>query len=79
MEHYTESPRHVDESDYDLIPSKYIVEEHQNLDETTRSKLACMYRETAKEAMVYARKIAEEDANIAAAILAEDLKQARRR
>eukprot|EP00984_Skeletonema_dohrnii_P004205 scaffold1480_cov106-Skeletonema_dohrnii-CCMP3373.AAC.6 len=59
-----------------------IVEEHQNLDETLRSKLACMYRETAKEAMVYARKIAEEDANIlniAAAILAEDLKQARRR
>ena len=34
-----------------------------------------MYRETAKEAMVYARKIAEEDANIAAATLTEDLKQ----
>jgi len=52
-----------------------LIQEHQNLDETTRSKLACMYRETAKEAMVYARKIAEEDANIAAATLTEDLKQ----
>eukprot|EP00985_Skeletonema_marinoi_P009755 scaffold4541_cov121-Skeletonema_marinoi.AAC.14 len=56
-----------------------LVEEHQNLNETIRSKLACMYRETAEEAMVYARKIAEEDANIAAVILAEDLTQARRR
>jgi hypothetical protein len=33
-----------------------------------------MYRETAKEAMVYARKIAEEDANIASD-MTEDLKQ----
>ena len=51
------------------------IQEHQNLDETTRSKkLLCMYRERTKEAMVYARNIAEEDANVAAAILAEDLK-----
>ena len=52
-----------------------LVEERQNLHKTNRSKLACMYRESTKEAMVYSRKIAEEDANAAAAILAEDLKQ----
>ena len=52
-----------------------LVEEQQNLDKTNRSKLACMYRESSKEALLYSRKNAEEDANIAAAILAEDLKQ----
>ena len=52
-----------------------LVEEHQNLNKTNRSKLACMYRECAKEALSCSMKNAEEDANIAAAILAEDLKQ----
>ena len=52
-----------------------MVEEHQNIDKTTRSKLACIYRESAKEALVYAKEKAEEDANAAAAILAEDLKK----
>ena len=51
-----------------------LVEEHQNLQEINRSKLACMYRERTKEALVSSRKVAEEDARIAAAILAEDLK-----
>jgi hypothetical protein len=50
-----------------------LVEENQ--DKTSRSKLACMYRESTKEAMLYSREIAEEDAKVAAAILAEDLKQ----
>lgn len=52
-----------------------IIEEHQNLVKTNRSKLACMYRESTKEAIVHSRKIAEEDASIAAIIMAEDLKQ----
>lgn len=47
----------------------------ENQDKTSRSKLACMYRESTKEAMLYSREIAEEDAKVAAAILAEDLKQ----
>jgi len=34
-----------------------------------------MYRESTKEAMLYSRETAEEDAKVAAAILAEDLKQ----
>ena len=52
-----------------------LVDEHQNLQEIeNRSKLACMYRERTKEALVSSRKVAEEDARIAAAILAEDLK-----
>mmetsp|Transcript_31277 Transcript_31277/g.63004 ORF Transcript_31277/g.63004 Transcript_31277/m.63004 type:complete len:192 (-) Transcript_31277:167-742(-) len=52
-----------------------LIHEHQNLDETTRSKkLAWMCRERTNEAMLYSRKIAEEDASVAAAILAEDLK-----
>ena len=52
-----------------------LVEEHQDLQEIeNRSKLACMYKERTKEALVSSRKVAEEDARIAAAILAEDLK-----
>jgi hypothetical protein len=47
----------------------------ENQDKTSRIKLARMYRGTTKEAMSYSRKIAEEDAKVAAAILAEDLKQ----
>jgi hypothetical protein len=50
-----------------------LVEENQ--DKTSRSKLASMYRESTKEAMLYSRETAEEDAKVAAAILAEDLKQ----
>ena len=34
-----------------------------------------MYKERTKEAMLYSREIAEEDAKVAAAILAEDLTQ----
>ena len=75
MEHYTDisQARRRERLRSDAIR---LVEEHQNRDKTIRSKkLACMYRESAKESMVYASKIAEEDANVAAAILAEDLKQ----
>ena len=75
MEHYTDisQARRREQLRSDAIS---LVEEHQNLDETTRcKKLACMYREMAKEAMVYSMKIAEEDANVAADIFAEDLKQ----
>lgn len=43
--------------------------------ETSRSKLANKYRESAKEALMDARVAAEEDAKAAAQILAEDLKQ----
>jgi hypothetical protein len=50
-----------------------LVEENQ--DKTSINKLACMYRESTNEAVLYSREIAEEDAKVAAAILAEDLKQ----
>ena len=43
--------------------------------ETARSTLACKYRESTKEAMIYAKAAAEEDAKVAARILAEDLNQ----
>ena len=43
--------------------------------ETSRSKLANKYRESAKEALMDAKVAAEEDAKAAAQILAEDLKQ----
>ena len=52
-----------------------LVLKRENLDKTSKNKLACMYRESTKEASVYAREKAEEDANIAAAIFAEDLKK----
>lgn len=52
-----------------------LVLKRENLDKTSTSKLACMYKESTKEASVYAREKAEEDANIAAAIFAEELKQ----
>ena len=74
MEHYTDISK-ARRREQLRSNSIRLVEEHQNLDKTSRNKLACMYRESAKEAMMYARKIAEEDANVAAAILTEDLKQ----
>ena len=43
--------------------------------ETSRSKLANKYRESAKEALIDAKVAAEEDAKAAAQILAEDLNQ----
>lgn len=52
-----------------------IIEEHQSMHKTNRSKLACMCREITKEAMVRSRRMAEEDASIAAIIMTEDLKQ----
>jgi len=74
MEHYTDISK-ARRREQLRSNSIRLVEEHQNLDKTSRNKLACMYRESAKEAMMYARKIAEEDTNIAAVILTEDLKQ----
>ena len=55
----------------------YLVLKRENLEKTSTSKLACMYKESTKEASVYASEKAEEDANIAAAIFifAEELKQ----
>ena len=72
MEHHTDisKARRRERLRSDAIS---LVEENQ--DKTSRSKLACMYRESTKEAMLYSREIAEEDAKVAAAILAEDLKQ----
>jgi hypothetical protein len=72
LEHHTDisNGRRRELSRYDAIR---LVEENQ--DKTSRSKLACMYRESTKEAMLFSREIAEEDAKVAAAILAEDLKQ----
>ena len=40
-----------------------MVVKRENLDKTSTSKLACMYKESTKEASVYAREEAEEDAN----------------
>jgi hypothetical protein len=71
MEHHTDisKARRQESLRSDAIS---LVVENQD---TSRSKLACIYRESAKEAMSYSREIAEEDAKVAAAILAEDLKQ----
>ncbi len=74
MEHYTDISQ-ARRREWLRSNAISLVEEHQNLHKTSRSKLACMYRESAEEAMVHSRKVAEEDANIAAIIMAEDLKQ----
>ena len=50
-----------------------MVVKHQYLYKTNDIKLACMYREITKEALVYSRQIAEEDVNAAVAIYAEAL------
>jgi hypothetical protein len=56
-----------------------LIQKFQDTDEddveTSRSKLANKYRESAKEALMDAKVAAEEDAKAAAQILAEDLKQ----
>ena len=75
MEHYTEGISKARRRERLQSDAINIAVKHQNLYKTNRSKLACMYRESAKEALVYSREKAEEDANVAAAILAEDLKQ----
>ena len=73
MEHHTDisKARRRERLRSDAIS---LVEEHHNLQESSRSKLACMYKESSKEALVYSRQVANEDASIAAAILADDLK-----
>mmetsp|Transcript_23205 Transcript_23205/g.38231 ORF Transcript_23205/g.38231 Transcript_23205/m.38231 type:complete len:169 (-) Transcript_23205:4-510(-) len=72
MEHYTDisKARRREQLRSDAIK---LVVKHQYLykDKENNIKLACMYKESTKEAMVYSRQIAEEDANVAAAIFAE--------
>jgi hypothetical protein len=76
MEHRTDTSKAARRRERLRSDAITLVEEHQNQDMTRRSKmLACMYRESTKEAILYSREIAEEDAKVAATILAEDLKQ----
>lgn len=74
MEHYTDTSK-ARRLEWFRSNATSLAEAHQNLYKANRSKMACMYRESTKEAMVHSRKVAEEDAKAAAAILAEDLKE----